>query len=144
MPKRGRKIPKSETPIGDKYLPAFSPDGKWIAYIGVEGEGLSYKNASLWVVPADGSKPSRNLTEKYDVHVDSSTINDMGSPETMPPTWSKDGKRLYFQTVLHGSTKLASISMNGMICGMRSVKAGWWVHSRLTGRRKNWHTSMGR
>jgi dipeptidyl aminopeptidase/acylaminoacyl peptidase len=31
----------------------------------------------------------------------------------MPPTWSKDGKRLYFNTVLHGSTKLASISVKG-------------------------------
>lgn len=113
MPREGGKFRKVETPIGDKYLPAYSPDGKWIAYIGVEGEGVSYKNASLWVVLADGSKPARNLTEKYDVHVDSSTINDMGSPETIPPTWSKDGKRLYFQTVLHGSTKLASILENG-------------------------------
>jgi dipeptidyl aminopeptidase/acylaminoacyl peptidase len=113
LPKEGGKFRKIEAPIGDKYLPAFSPDGSLIAYIGVEGEGLSYKNAGLWVVPADGSKPARNLTEKHDVHVDSSTINDMGSPETMPPIWSKDGKRLYFQTVLHGSTKLASISVDG-------------------------------
>jgi dipeptidyl aminopeptidase/acylaminoacyl peptidase len=113
MPKEGGKYRKVETPIGDKYLPAYSPDGRWIAYIGVEGEGVSYKNASLWVVPADGSKPARNLTEKYDIHVDSSTINDMGSPETMPLTWSKDGQRLYFQSVLHGSTKLTSISLSG-------------------------------
>ena len=113
MPRDGGKFRKIETPIGDKYLCSFSPDGKWIAYIGVEGEGLSYKNASLWVVTANGTKPARNLTEKFDVHVNSSTINDVGSPETMAPTWSKDGKRLYFQTVLHGSTKLVSISVKG-------------------------------
>ncbi len=113
MPREGGKFRKIETPIGDKYLCSFSPDGKWIAYMGVEGEGLSYKNASLWVVTADGTKPTRNLTEKFDLHVDSSTINDVGSPETMAPTWSKDGKRIYFQTVLHGSTKLASISVKG-------------------------------
>jgi dipeptidyl aminopeptidase/acylaminoacyl peptidase len=113
IPRGGGKFRKIETPVGDKYLSSFSPDGKWLAYLGVEGEGLSYKNVSLWVVPADGSKLPRNLTEKFDVHVDSSTINDVGSPETMPPTWSKDGKRLYFNTVLHGSAKLASISVKG-------------------------------
>jgi dipeptidyl aminopeptidase/acylaminoacyl peptidase len=113
MPKEGGKIRKIETPYGDKHLPSFSPDSKWIAYFGSEGEGLSYKNASVWVVPADGSKMARNLTERYDIHADASTINDMGSPETMPPTWSRDGKRLYFNTVLHGSAKLASISVNG-------------------------------
>ncbi len=113
MPSGGGKFRKIGTPIGDKYLCSFSPDGRWIAYIGVEGEGLSYKNASLWVVSADGTKPTRNLTKKYDLHVDSSTINDVGSPETMAPTWSKDGRRLYFQTVLHGSTKLVSISVKG-------------------------------
>ena len=113
MPAIGGEFRKIKAPVGDKYLPSFSPDGKWIAYLGSEGEGLSYKNASLWVVPVDGSKVSRNLTEKYDLHVDSSTINDVGAPERMAPTWSKDGKRLYFNTVLHGSSKLASISVNG-------------------------------
>jgi dipeptidyl aminopeptidase/acylaminoacyl peptidase len=113
LPASGGKIRKIEGPIGDKYQPSFSPDGRLIAYLGSEGEGLSYKNASLWVVPADGSELPCNLTEKYDIHVDSSTINDIGAPERMDPTWSKDGKRLYFTTVLHGSAKLASISVNG-------------------------------
>lgn len=113
MPSVGGEFRKIETPIGDKGHPAFSPDGKWIAYYGVEGEGLWYKNLGLWVVPADGSKPPRNLTEKYDLHVSSMTINDVGSPEMMPPTWSKDGKRIYFQAVLHGSTLLKSILAKG-------------------------------
>jgi dipeptidyl aminopeptidase/acylaminoacyl peptidase len=113
MPRAGGEFRKIETPIGYKYLPSFSPDGKWIAYLGSEGEGVSYKNAGLWIVPADGSKPPVNLTEKYDLHASSSTINDTGSPETMPPTWSKDGKCLYFNCVLHGSSKLSSIAING-------------------------------
>ena len=58
-------------------------------------------------------RPARNLTGKYDIHVDSSTINDVGSPERMVPTWSNDGKRIYFNTVLHGSAKLSSISVSG-------------------------------
>jgi dipeptidyl aminopeptidase/acylaminoacyl peptidase len=113
LPASGGEFRKIEAPLGDKALPSFSPDGKWIAYIGVEGEGLSYKNASLWVVAVDGSRASQNLTEKYDVHVDCMTINDVGSPEMMAPTWSQDGKQLYFNTVLHGSSKLSSISVTG-------------------------------
>jgi dipeptidyl aminopeptidase/acylaminoacyl peptidase len=113
MPSGGGEFRKIETPFGEKYLPSFSPDGKWIAYIGVEGEGMWYKNACLWVVPADGSKAPRNLTEKYDLHVDCGTINDVGSPEMMRPTWSKDGKRLYFPVTLHGSSVLKSISAKG-------------------------------
>ncbi len=113
MPAGGGALKKIKAPVGDKSQPSFSPDGRWIAYIGSEGEGLSYKNASLWLAPVDGSKEARNLTEKFDLHVDSSTINDIGSPELMAPTWSKDGKRLYFNTVLHGSSKLSSISIKG-------------------------------
>jgi len=113
MPSKGGEFRKLETPVGFKYLPSFSPDGKWIAYIGSEGEGVSYKNAGVWIVPADGSKAAVNLTEKYDLHVDSSTINDIGSPETMSPTWSADGKRLYFNCMLHGSSKLSSIATSG-------------------------------
>jgi dipeptidyl aminopeptidase/acylaminoacyl peptidase len=113
MPAAGGKIRKIEAPAGEKSQPSFSPDGKLIAYIGSEGVGLWYKNASLWVVPADGSKAPRNLTEKYDVHVDSGTINDVGAPERMPPTWSIDGNQLYFNSVLHGSSILKSISVRG-------------------------------
>ena len=113
MPAAGGEFRKIKAPTGDKYLPSFSPDGKWLAYLGSEGEGLFYKNASLWVAPADGAKAACNLTEKYDIHIDSSTINDVGSPELMAPTWSKDGKRIYFNTVLNGSAKLSSNSVSG-------------------------------
>ncbi len=113
MPAEGGDFLKINAPVGEKYQPSFSPDGKWIAYLGVEGEGQWYKNACLWVAPVDGSKAARNLTEKYDIHVDSSTINDVGSPEKMSPTWSKDGRRIYFNSMLRGSAKLSSISTRG-------------------------------
>ena len=113
IPAAGGEFRRIETPVGDKGLPSYSPDGKWIAYLGVEGEGEWYKNNSLWVVPADGSAAARNLTISYDIHIDSGTINDVGSPEMMPPTWSKDGKRLFFPVLLHGSTVLMSVAADG-------------------------------
>ncbi|MEA3441552.1 MAG: S9 family peptidase [Chloroflexota bacterium] len=113
IPAEGGELREINAPIGNKTLPSFSPDGRWIAYYAQEGEGQWFRNRGLWVVPADGSGQPRNLTEAYDLHVDASTINDMGQPETMPPTWSNDGKTLYFPVVLHGSSILKSISIDG-------------------------------
>jgi hypothetical protein len=78
--------------------PVFSPDGQWLAYLGKEGRGQSWKNTGLWVVPADGSGPAENLTDRFDVEVSSATINDLpGSLPTSPPTWSRDSNRLFIQ-----------------------------------------------
>jgi len=110
---KGGNPKKIKTPEGSKIQPSFSPEGKWIAYFGQEGKGLGYKNFGLWIVLADGSKPAKNLTEKYDLHTLAGVINDCGSPEQMPPTWSNDGKRLYFQVAIHGSSVLKSISVSG-------------------------------
>ncbi len=113
MPATGGEIRKIETPIGEKTLPSFSPDGKWIAYYGSEGEGIWYKNQGLWVVSADGSSSAQNLTEKYDYHVENRVINDMGEPEFMPPTWSNESDKLFFPIMLHGSSLLKSIDLSG-------------------------------
>ena len=115
MPAGGGELTRINTPVGDKNLPAFSPDGNWIAYYGTEGEGLWYKNQGLWVVPSDpqSNVHSRNLMEKYDIHVTPSTIGDTGSPEQMPPAWAKDSGSLYFQVAIHGSSVLRSINING-------------------------------
>ncbi|NOZ00111.1 MAG: S9 family peptidase [Chloroflexi bacterium] len=113
MPAMGGEARKIETPVGQKLMPSFSPDGQWIAYYGQKGEGLDYKNVGLWIVPADGSKRPKNLTQKYDLHLSAWTLNDLGRPEQMPPVWSRGGKSLYFQTVYHGSTLLKRISVNG-------------------------------
>ncbi len=113
LPSEGGEMRRIATPIGWKHAPGYSPDGRWIAYYGIEGEYADYKNASLWVVAADGSSAPRNLTEKFDFHVDAWTINDVGSPEQMPPTWTPDSKTIYFQVVIHGSTVLKKINVDG-------------------------------
>ena len=104
---------KIKTPEGSKMLASYSPDGKFIAYIGTDSKGLDYRNDCLWIVPADGSKPAKNLIEKYDIEVSGMVINDFGTPETMKPVWSNDGKKLYFQVGIHGSSLLKSIAVDG-------------------------------
>ena len=104
---------KIKTPAGSKKLGSFSPDGKLIAYVGTDGKGLDYRNDCLWIVPADGSRSAKNLIEKYDFEVSGMVINDFGTPETMAPVWSNDGKKLYFQVRMHGSSMLKSIAVDG-------------------------------
>jgi dipeptidyl aminopeptidase/acylaminoacyl peptidase len=102
-----------KSPMGSKSQPSFSPDGNWLAYYGQEGEGLGYRNYGLWVVPVDGSKPAKNLIQKFDLTASSMVINDVGSPEQMRPTWSNDGRQIYFQVAYHGSSLLKRISLDG-------------------------------
>jgi dipeptidyl aminopeptidase/acylaminoacyl peptidase len=111
-PDPARKI---KTPEGSKWMPSFSPDGKWLAYFGVKGKnfGYSYKNFGLWIVPVSSLKPACNLTKKYDLHTAPDVINDCGSLEWIHPTWSLDGKMIYFQASLHGSAVLKSITLDG-------------------------------
>ncbi len=113
IPAKGGELRLIPTPLGPKGQPSFSPDGRWIAYYGSEGEDLDYKNNSLWIVPADGSGPARNLTEPYDLHVSPWTINDMGEPEMMPATWSHDSLGIYYQVSIHGSSILMKIDLTG-------------------------------
>ena len=113
MPASGGKPKKVRTRYGDKSEPSFSPNGRYIAYFGTDGKEDWTKNQGLWVVPTDSSAQSINLTEAYDVHVSPETINDVGSPEIMPPTWSNDSSILYFPVVRHGRSELCSIDLEG-------------------------------
>jgi dipeptidyl aminopeptidase/acylaminoacyl peptidase len=113
MPSTGGEFRKIETPRGEKTLMSFSPDGRWIAYYGVEGEDAPYRNNGLWVVPVDGSRAPCNLTAAHDLHISAWTINDMGKPEDMPPTWSRNSSRIFFPVLFHGSSILQSIGVDG-------------------------------
>ncbi|HWR65247.1 MAG TPA: S9 family peptidase [Bellilinea sp.] len=104
LPFSGGEARKIETPPGSKGAPVFSPDGIWIAYYGQEGIGEGWKNACVWVVPADSSSPAVNLTAASDTHASAGTINDIGQPETRPVSWSADGKLIYFPVQIHGSS----------------------------------------
>jgi dipeptidyl aminopeptidase/acylaminoacyl peptidase len=113
MPAAGGEMRLVPTPAGEKSQPAFSLDGKWIAYYGQPGGREWYRNTGLWVVPADGSAPAVNLTAKHDFHCSNWTINDMGQPEEIRPVWSPDGQTIYFPVVKHGSSLLMSIPAVG-------------------------------
>jgi dipeptidyl aminopeptidase/acylaminoacyl peptidase len=95
---------------GQKLMPVYSPDGRWIAYLGRRLKGSWWQNTSLYLVAAEGGQ-SRNLTVAYDLHVASTTLGDVGgTPPLMAPVWSIDGRRLYFQASRHGNQPLLALS----------------------------------
>lgn len=103
-----------KTRPGGKANPSFSPDGKYIAYRGVDGKHSWWRNISVFVVPANGRSRARNITQKFDVHAAAWTINDLpGHLAVMPPTWSPDGRRIYFQVDMRGDTLLCSLDREG-------------------------------
>ncbi len=113
IPADGGTMRKIKTPVGSKSHPSYSPDGKMIAYFAQEGEGLDYRNINVWVVATDGKTAACNLTGAFDVQANGWTINDLTDPESIPPTWTKDGKAIYFGAVFHGSTLIKRVSIDG-------------------------------
>ena len=69
------------TLLGTGAEPAFSPDGKRIAYTKYSTDA---KSCSLWVMDVDGSNPMQ--------------ITDAKRGIAHNPAWSPDGKHLVFQT----------------------------------------------
>jgi dipeptidyl aminopeptidase/acylaminoacyl peptidase len=104
-----------ETPLGRKSLPQFSPDGTRIAYFGREGRGDDWKSVHLYFADMGGKKLAQNLTGENDFCISSGTINDTGSPPQSKPTWSPDGRSIYFQIPQHGSTLLKAVSVEDRI-----------------------------
>lgn len=104
-------IRKIKTPSGPKEHPVFSPDNKWITYIGREGKKVWWKNERIWIVPVSVSGKAVNLTEKYDFTVSSWTINDiLGMPPMSAPVWSCDSEKIFFLVSHHGNTTLKAVS----------------------------------
>jgi len=114
IPSNGGELRQVTAPGITKSYPSFSPDGRWIAFFGHTQPNEWYRNDGVWVAPVDGSAEPRNLLAGYDLHAGSEgVITDMVQAEAMRPTWSPDGRRLYFPTVQHGSGLLISVATDG-------------------------------
>jgi dipeptidyl aminopeptidase/acylaminoacyl peptidase len=95
-----------------KFLPSFSPDGQWIAYLGRAQTGRFYQNSRLYIVPTAGGD-SRNLSAAFDLNLSIATITDTvsGTPQT-PPTWSRDGRFIFCQATERGNQPLLAFAVN--------------------------------
>ena len=84
----------------DQFSPAWSADGRRIAYVEADGEtNLDRYGDELWTMRADGSR-KRRLTENRSADEQ--------------PAWSADGKLIVFsRRSIHGNVDLAVIRANG-------------------------------
>jgi len=95
---------------GPDNNPVPSPDGRMIAYSGYDSTDATWKDATLYVMDADG-RNARPLTEKLD-----------RAPSGM--MWSPDGSGVYFNVENEGSRNLYFVSLKGDV---RQVTKG--VHA---------------
>jgi dipeptidyl aminopeptidase/acylaminoacyl peptidase len=112
--KAGQKPLAVTTSPGTDRDPAFSPDGKWIAYLaGGDPKDIWYATNHVAVVPAAGGDP-RPLTLPLDRNVDR-------------PRFSPDGRSIYFILEDGGNEHLARVPATGgtverVVAGERSVQ----------------------
>jgi dipeptidyl aminopeptidase/acylaminoacyl peptidase len=112
--------PVQITPSGGSVaLPAWSPDGSQIAYLGFADAEDAPRNSRLWVVPATGGTP-RCLTEDYDRHLE---ISDGASP-----AWSADGTAILTGVLDRGAAGVVQIrvadgSVMSLVDGRRTVSS---------------------
>ncbi len=81
--------------------PTVSPDGKWIAYLGVPKFEGAYHATDLWVMRPDGSAVTK-LTTTLDRDADE-------------PVWSPDASGVYFTAEDQGSRNVLFVSLGGTV-----------------------------
>lgn len=108
----GKKERKIETPAGPKYLPVFSPDGKYIFYIGrrYPEQIVGWRNDYIWSVPSRGGK-AKNITKSFDRTFPALVIDDLGNYAQNYPIFSKDGRFIYYITADHGDNNVYGIDV---------------------------------
>jgi dipeptidyl aminopeptidase/acylaminoacyl peptidase len=100
-----RSIRRLPTPYVETFEPAWSPDGRSIAFGCSKGRG---EENDTCVIPAVGG-PVKNLTGDWDL--------DPG-----PPFWAPDGKTVYFSAETRGNIHLFAAPATGG--AVRQVTAG--------------------
>ncbi len=114
-PDAGQTVLRLTSNPGADRSPAWSPDGKWIAYVSqTDARAFDYATHHLAVVSAKGG-PEKVLTQQLDRNV-------------RRPRFSADGQSIYFLLEDDGTEQLAQIPVTGgevtrLIAGRRSLGA---------------------
>jgi len=96
---KGEHLTQVTTNLGADRGPAWSPDGKWIAYVTqTEPKLFEYATKHLAVSPAGGGE-AKVLTKELDRSVET-------------PRFSEDGKTIYFIVDDDGTQNLAAYTLN--------------------------------
>jgi len=117
MPISGGKARLVTTPKGPLGFLKFSPDGRFLAYLGHDNPDDSWgaTNWNVWKVPVRGGK-AVCLTKRLDRYCMDETISDtVESHSGGLVHWSPDGRWIYFVVSDSGSTNLYRVSASGRV-----------------------------
>lgn len=98
---------------GRASTPAFSPDGRQIAYLGHE-RGWTYgARTELLTVPVEGGD-SRSLSGDFDHELGNVALSDARDPSApQPPCWTADGRSLLSLVSRNGRVEVLRFSLEG-------------------------------
>ncbi len=116
IPAEGGELTHLPAPDGPKGAPVYSPDGRWIAYLGhtEPEERWGVMNIRVLLIPATGAEEAKDLTGASDVSAGHLTLSDcQETGEAFPLVWSPDGQWLTFSMSEHGRTRLWRVSRDG-------------------------------
>lgn len=118
---------------GFTLAPRFSPDGQWIAYFDHQYGETNACNDEVWLIPTEGGE-ARKLTGL----LDRSTANWIGTDVKWDagvhqPTWSKDGRFIYFLVTEGGNCWIYRVEVKTgivepVITGDRLVVTSFAMH----------------
>lgn len=124
-----RQTPVPGLPEGAKGPVRWSPDGKWIAYGGREGEDSSYstENYHLYLC-SPGGGTVRNLTSHADYCLAAATLSDTAEVAFDAVfMWTPDSREILMQIAWHGEAHVASVPTTGG--EIRFLTEGQVVHA---------------
>jgi dipeptidyl aminopeptidase/acylaminoacyl peptidase len=112
----GKNFRKVAAPDGPKAEPAWSPEGKKVAYLAHTNtkDAWGVTNFHIWVVDPGKKGSAKDLTPKLDRMCLDLGISDTGeAAHGGKVSWSRDGKRLFFMITDKGSVDLWSVTLGG-------------------------------
>jgi dipeptidyl aminopeptidase/acylaminoacyl peptidase len=128
VPSSGGRARRLTRHRGQAAMPAFSPNGKRVAYLGHE-RGWTYgARTELLSVPVEGGD-SYSFSGRFDEELGNAALSDARDPfSAQPPAWQPDGRALISLVSRHGRVEivrfpLGEASPETLVSGDREVAA---------------------
>ncbi|GGK23573.1 putative peptidase YuxL [Caldalkalibacillus thermarum] len=99
---------------------SYSPDGRWIAFVGHDKGEISSANLNVWVVSTQTGE-ARNVSEHLDYTAeDVIGVDAKYDTGRLRPLWDSTSTNLYFVATVRGDVRLFKTNLSGEVSGPHS------------------------